>query len=128
MIGLVAIYMACGSSPIEDEEQEQNKKQPDLKDMVHIPAGEFLMGSPEGEGAFDEHPQHIVYLDEYYIDKYYAHSPAKNPMGPETGQFRILRGGSWANSDISNLRCASRTYKLPDYSSNFVGFRCAWNP
>ena len=38
--------------------------------MVLIPAGEFLMGSPEGEGAFDEHPQHKVYLDAYYIDKY----------------------------------------------------------
>ena len=45
-------------------------EQPDLKDMVFIPAGEFLMGSPEGEGAFDEHPQHKAYLDAYYIDKY----------------------------------------------------------
>jgi len=38
--------------------------------MVLIPAGEFLMGSPEGEGEADEHPQHKVYLDAYYIDKY----------------------------------------------------------
>ena len=28
------------------------------------------MGSPEGEGAFDEYPQRKVYLDVYYIDKY----------------------------------------------------------
>jgi len=62
--------MACGSSPIEDENHEQNAEQPDLTDMVLIPAGEFLMGGKEGEGAFDEHPQHRVYLDEYYIDKY----------------------------------------------------------
>jgi len=38
--------------------------------MVLIPAGEFMMGSPEGEGEKDEHPQHKVYLDAYYIDKY----------------------------------------------------------
>ncbi|MBI1929456.1 SUMF1/EgtB/PvdO family nonheme iron enzyme [Candidatus Poribacteria bacterium] len=33
----------------------------DLKAMIHIPAGEFLMG---------ENPQRRIYLDEYWIDKY----------------------------------------------------------
>ena len=37
-------------------------------DMVLIPAGEFLMGSNDGED--DEKPVHRVYLDAYYIDKY----------------------------------------------------------
>jgi len=44
--------------------------QKDGSAMVFIPAGEFLMGSPEGEGENDEHPRHKVYLDAYYIDKY----------------------------------------------------------
>ena len=38
--------------------------------LIKIPAGEFWMGSPPGEGDDDEHPQHKVYLDEYYIAKY----------------------------------------------------------
>jgi formylglycine-generating enzyme required for sulfatase activity len=37
---------------------------------ILIPAGEFVMGSPDGEGNDDERPQHTVYLDAYYIDKY----------------------------------------------------------
>jgi len=37
--------------------------------MVYVPAGEFLMGSPEGVGDDDEHPQHIVYLESFYIDQ-----------------------------------------------------------
>jgi formylglycine-generating enzyme required for sulfatase activity len=37
--------------------------------MVYVPAGEFLMGSPEGVGEDEEHPQHTVYLDAYWIDQ-----------------------------------------------------------
>ncbi|PIU19544.1 MAG: sulfatase modifying factor 1 (C-alpha-formyglycine- generating enzyme 1) [Elusimicrobia bacterium CG08_land_8_20_14_0_20_59_10] len=40
-----------------------------VKDRVLIPAGEFLMGAPEGGGELNEHPQHKVYLDAYYMNK-----------------------------------------------------------
>ncbi len=35
--------------------------------MRYIPAGRFIMGSPDNEGDDDEHPQHTVQLDAYYI-------------------------------------------------------------
>ena len=37
--------------------------------MVYMPAGEFLMGSRMPEGYSNEHPQHAVYLDAYWIDR-----------------------------------------------------------
>jgi len=40
----------------------------DLSRMVYVPAGEFIMGSDEGRS--NEAPQHVVYLDAFYIDKY----------------------------------------------------------
>jgi formylglycine-generating enzyme required for sulfatase activity/serine/threonine protein kinase len=40
----------------------------DGMEMVFVPAGEFIMGSDEGNP--DEQPEHIVYLDGYWIDKY----------------------------------------------------------
>ena len=40
----------------------------DGSEMVGVPAGEFLMGNDEGATA--EGPEHTIYLDSYYIDKY----------------------------------------------------------
>jgi formylglycine-generating enzyme len=39
-------------------------------EFVQVPAGEFIMGSPEGEGSDDEHPQHTVCLDTFYMGRY----------------------------------------------------------
>ncbi|MCS6994880.1 MAG: formylglycine-generating enzyme family protein, partial [Anaerolineales bacterium] len=41
----------------------------DGMEMVYVPAGEFLMGSPAGVGWSDERPQHVVYLDAFWIDR-----------------------------------------------------------
>ncbi len=39
-------------------------------EMILVPAGEFMMGSPSGKGAYDEYPQHRVYVDAFYMDEY----------------------------------------------------------
>ena len=39
--------------------------------MVLVPAGEFMMGTPEGsDGLPDEHPARLVYLGAFWIDRY----------------------------------------------------------
>lgn len=44
-------------------------KELDPVPMVTVPAGEFLMGNPEGTGRADEWPQRSVYLDAFAIDQ-----------------------------------------------------------
>ena len=300
LLGLMLLEAACGNSATEDSNPNEEVKKPSLENMVLIPAGEFLMGSSEDEGAFDEHPQHKVYLDAFYIDKYevtnaqfkefveatgyvtdaerkgygevwnpkadspnlrlhtfdvnwrcphawlytesrphpkawenyniedkmdypvvqvswndaqayatwagkrlpteaewekaargndgkkwpwgskfdlnigsvtihanigsdgplpvgcfptgissygvynlagnvqewvadwyapdyYSCSQRDNPKGPDTGQFRVIRGGSWRHFKSYQVLSANRAYQVLDYSSNFIGFRCAWN-
>ena len=108
MIGLISICMGCGSEPIEDEDHEQRGEQPDLKNMALIPAGEFLMGSPEGEGAYDEHPQHKLYLDAYYIDKYEVTNAQFKEFVEATGYVtdaeRKGYGEVWNPKEHSTLR------------------------
>ena len=41
-----------------------------LDNMELIPAGEFEMGSNDGESFSDEHPIHTVFVDAFYMDKY----------------------------------------------------------
>ncbi len=46
----------------------------DGAEMVYVPAGEFIMGSSDSDSmaSNDEKPQHTVYLDAFWIDKYEA--------------------------------------------------------
>src|SRR5438874_2257922 len=39
-------------------------------EMVLISAGTFMMGSPDGVGKADEHPQHRVTVQSFYMGKY----------------------------------------------------------
>ena len=53
----------------EREEARRREEEKALM-MVLIPKGAYQMGSPAGEGDFDEQPRHKVYLDAFYLDKY----------------------------------------------------------
>jgi len=61
---------------------------------------------------------------DWYEKDYYARAPEKNPRGPESGMYRVLRGGSWAD-ESRYLTCAARTWALPAERSPNIGFRCA---
>jgi formylglycine-generating enzyme required for sulfatase activity len=39
-------------------------------ELIKVPAGKFMLGSPDGEGDDDERPQHQVILQEFLIGKY----------------------------------------------------------
>jgi formylglycine-generating enzyme required for sulfatase activity len=64
------------------------------------------------------------WVSDWYGANYYEQSPEKNPAGPGTGQFRVLRGGSW--SDLPKYLLTYGRFKLPPETRNsYTGFRCA---
>ena len=64
----------------------------DGAEMVLIPAGEFQMGSPEGQGSDDEHPQHRVYLNAFCIYRYQVTNGQFARFVKETGH---KPAGNW---------------------------------
>ena len=58
------------------------------------------------------------------LDYYNSPSPA-NPLGPDSGEYRVWRGGSWATTLTELVRTSSRTGNFPTDSSGGIGFRCA---
>lgn len=64
------------------------------------------------------------WVADWYSDTYYRDAPNSNPHGPETGEERGLRGGSWADPK-DYLRTTSRLKHLPPSPGDPRGFRCA---
>ena len=79
-------------------------------------------------GAYDMAGNVWEWVNDWYDNAYYSRSPNRNPTGSESGDHKVLRGGSWYNFDPRNLRAAFRDGYPPDSKSIFVGFRCAGSP
>jgi formylglycine-generating enzyme required for sulfatase activity len=83
---------------------------------------------PNPFGLFDMHGNVWEWCEDWYAEDYYAGSPERNPRGPESGRFRVLRGGSWF-SDADGVRAGHRRdYGIPDSHATVCGFRCAKTP
>jgi formylglycine-generating enzyme required for sulfatase activity len=59
-----------------------------------------------------------------YGESYYAESPSRNPEGPTSGRFRVMRGGAWMSQPLW-LRAAYRFKASPSSRNVDHGFRCA---
>ena len=67
LVAVVALACIAAQAPVVSAAPAA--KDLDSVSMVTIPAGEFLMGNPEGKGRADEWPQRSVYLDAFAIDQ-----------------------------------------------------------
>ena len=65
------------------------------------------------------------WVQDWYGAGYYSGSPSVNPPGPNSGEFRVIRGGSWFGT-TRGLRSSSRNFDAPSSTfSSRGGFRVA---
>jgi len=93
-----------------------------------------LYSTPAGPGPVGKYPANdfglhdmaggvTEWCSDWFERTYYERSPAKNPQGPEDGQYRIIRGGSWS-SGPARITVFFRNWVRPNQRTPNLGFRC----
>jgi formylglycine-generating enzyme required for sulfatase activity len=88
----------------------------DTTEVGKYPDGAGLYGALDMTGNVWE------WAVDWYSDTYYVSSPDSNPLGPVSGEYRVIRGGYYGNI----LPSSFRTAMTPDFTfKDSIGFRCA---
>ena len=87
------------------------------------PVGSYASGvSPYG--IYDMAGNVWEWVADWFLLDNKLNPPLSNPLGPDSGEDKLLRGGSWY-SEKDLLRSYSFMVWYPDYFSGYIGFRCA---
>ena len=81
--------------------------------------------APNDLGIHDMSGNEWERCGDWYGD--YPSGSVKNPKGPDTGSFRVLRGGCWF-SEAGYCRSANRSRFSPAYRDDLLGLRLALSP
>jgi formylglycine-generating enzyme required for sulfatase activity len=82
--------------------------------------------TPEGRSPYGVHDMAgnaREWTQDWYAPDYYKRAPDRNPVGPEKGVLKVIRGGSW-RSPQADITAASRGRGGFALRTHGTGFRC----
>jgi sulfatase modifying factor 1 len=114
--GVEAQLYPWGDSPPQSLPDYEKRWKRGPEPVALYPANAF--------GLYDMAENVHEWCNDWYQPDYYAISPPHNPGGPEFGERRVSRGGSWRHH-IKVARCAARSSIPPGFQYADYGFRVA---
>jgi eukaryotic-like serine/threonine-protein kinase len=93
------------------------------------PVGSFPKGASP-YGALDMVGNVWEWCYDWFDDKYYARSPARDPRGPDKPTpWRAARGGCFSSprQPVGDAMVANRSKNTPNQPIDRLGCRCAWS-
>ncbi len=119
----------CRKGNFDDEQQDDSYVVPGGPNcdgyIDTAPVGSYPAGASP-YGVLDMVGNVWEWVADWYGGNYYDNSPREDPRGPESGVYRVARGGSWSYDD--NVRAALRLWNEPSNSNRVFGFLCALSP
>ncbi|OQX78743.1 MAG: hypothetical protein B6D61_04830 [Bacteroidetes bacterium 4484_249] len=93
---------------VKNSDKTTHKVEQKLKNEINI----YDMTGNVSEWCYD-----------WYDENYYINSPEENPQGPQVGENKVKRGGSWIDDD-EKCKVFHRDSGANGYRSASTGFRC----
>ena len=87
-------------------------------------AVDALTGGASPQGILQLSGNAAEWVSDWWDPRYYATSPGNDPRGPDWGDYKVIRGGSWSHT-AAEIRAAARNYHSPGRGAAYIGFRCA---
>jgi formylglycine-generating enzyme required for sulfatase activity len=111
-------------NPLMDKKEHVRKKQnfDGTLPVARFPEGASFYGLMDMVGGVEE------WCSDWYDFYYYRYGHTRNPQGPPSGRYKVIRGTSRTTRELNSYRCSKRGFCVPDVGRiSTIGFRCCKN-